>query len=44
MNFKRRATKRRVRCTHCTKHRWLGNNKGRRPAKETSAKEEIENG
>lgn len=29
-NFKRQKTKRRVRCTLCTKHRWMGNNKGRK--------------
>lgn len=29
-NFKRGKTKRRVRCTMCTKFRWRGNNNGRR--------------
>ena len=29
-NFKRKKTKRRVRCTMCTKFRWMGNNKGRK--------------
>lgn len=33
MNHKRRKTKRQVRCTLCTKYRWLGNNKGRRKPK-----------
>jgi hypothetical protein len=28
-NFKRTKTKRRVRCTICTKYRWMGNAKGR---------------
>jgi len=28
-NFKRGKTKRSVRCTLCTPHRWMGNNKGR---------------
>lgn len=31
-NFKRKKTKRRVRCTLCTPVKWLGNNKGRKPA------------
>lgn len=30
-HFKRQKTKRRVRCTLCTPHKWMGNNKGRRP-------------
>lgn len=29
-NFKRKKTKRNVRCTMCTYYRWLGNNKGRK--------------
>lgn len=29
-HFKRQKTKRRVRCTLCTPHKWMGNNKGRR--------------
>jgi hypothetical protein len=28
-NFKRKSTKRRVKCTRCTQHRWMGNNSGR---------------
>lgn len=28
-NYKRPKTKRRVRCTICTPHRWRGNGKGR---------------
>ena len=28
-HFKRRKSKRRVRCTMCTKYRWMGNTKGR---------------
>lgn len=28
-NFKRKKTKRNVRCTMCTQNRWLGNNCGR---------------
>jgi hypothetical protein len=27
MNFKRKKTRRQVRCIHCTSNRWLGNNK-----------------
>jgi hypothetical protein len=30
-NFRRKQCKRRVRCTMCTQHRWLGNTSGRRP-------------
>ena len=30
MNFKRKKSKRVVRCTLCTKYRWIGNNTGRR--------------
>jgi len=30
-HFKRQKTKRRVRCTFCTPHKWMGNNKGRKP-------------
>jgi hypothetical protein len=33
-NFKRRKTRRNVRCTMCTQARFLGNNKGRFKAKE----------
>lgn len=32
MNFKRKKTKRRVRCTLCTQFRWMGNSKGRKVA------------
>jgi hypothetical protein len=28
-HFKRRKSRRRVRCTLCTPHRWRGNGKGR---------------
>lgn len=28
-NFKRKKSKRQVRCTLCTKHRWKGNGKDR---------------
>lgn len=30
-NFKRKKTRRNVRCTLCTDVRWLGNNVGRTP-------------
>ena len=30
MNFKRKISKRQVRCTMCTQHRWKGNAAGRR--------------
>jgi len=29
-HFKRKKTKRRVRCTLCTPYKWMGNNVGRR--------------
>ena len=32
-NFKRKKSKRSVRCTMCTQHRWLGNSKERVKAK-----------
>lgn len=28
-NFKRRKSRKRVRCTMCTPYRWMGNSKGR---------------
>lgn len=40
-NFKRKKTKRRVRCTMCTKYRWFGNNKGRSKRKYEVKKEEF---
>ena len=30
MNFKRKKTKRRVKCTMCTQFRWMGNSKSRK--------------
>lgn len=30
MHFKRKKTKRCVRCTMCTSYRWLGNNTGKK--------------
>jgi hypothetical protein len=37
-NFKRTKTKRCVRCTLCTKHRWMGNGKDRFKFRSVSAK------
>jgi hypothetical protein len=34
MNHKRKKSKRSVKCTICTKHRWMGNHKGRRPVRD----------
>lgn len=39
-NFKRNKSKRRVRCTLCTKYRWMGNNKGRTKSKYALRKED----
>lgn len=43
MKFKRKKTKRRVRCTLCTPHRWMGNAKGRFKAKEEARRKEALN-
>lgn len=40
MNFKRRKSRRSVRCTLCTKHRWLGNHKDRTKAKDRRREDE----
>jgi hypothetical protein len=37
-NFKRRKSKRNVRCTLCTTYRWMGNTKQRLKARDLSAK------
>lgn len=34
MHHKRKKSKRRVRCTICTKYRWLGNHKERQPLRD----------
>lgn len=39
-NFKRKKTKRSVRCTLCTPLKWLGNNKGRKPAEVSANRDE----
>jgi len=48
MNFKRGKTRRNVRCTLCTPHRWRGNEKNRFKERETFmrrvTREEIEDG
>lgn len=38
MARRRKNSKRSVRCTICTKHRWYGNSKGRFKAKEEQIK------
>jgi hypothetical protein len=38
MAKRRRASKRSVRCTLCTTHRWFGNSKGRFKAKDEQLK------
>jgi hypothetical protein len=44
-NFKRKRTKRSVRCTMCTRDRWKGNNAGRfkgdRPRERMKQKKEM---
>lgn len=39
-NHKRKKTKRSVKCTMCTQHRWMGNAKGRDKAKNESKKKQ----
>ena len=34
MKFKRKRSRRQVRCTLCTKYTWLGNHKERRPIRD----------
>lgn len=41
MNFKRKKTKRQVRCTLCTADRWKGNAKDRRPDREKAARRRL---
>lgn len=38
MAKRKKSSKRSVRCTLCTKHRWLGNAKGRFKAKEEAVR------
>jgi hypothetical protein len=38
MNHKRRKSRRSIRCTLCTPHRWRGNSKGRFKAKDHFAR------
>lgn len=42
MNFKRKKSKRSVKCTICTANRWFGNAKGRRKPKEQAKRKAIE--
>ena len=42
MNFKRKKSKRSVRCTLCTPVRWMGNRKGRRKDREKARRDEME--
>jgi hypothetical protein len=41
-NFKRKRSKRQVRCTMCTPWRWLGNHKERHKAKDRLTKQDYE--
>lgn len=41
LNFKKRKTKRNVRCTLCTPNKWKGNNAGRFKSKEEYTKKEL---
>jgi len=42
MNFKRKKSKRNVKCTICTKFRWLGNTKGKRRISDQRKMQEAE--
>lgn len=42
MHFKRRRSKRVVKCTSCTPHRWMGNHKERFDFKTTTQKKVAE--
>lgn len=41
MNFKRRKSKRSIRCSICTPHRWKGNGKDRFKAKDAQKQKEA---
>lgn len=41
-NHKRKKSKRSVKCTMCTTHRWFGNHKGRRTDKENAKRKQAE--
>lgn len=41
-NHKRKKSKRSVKCTLCTPHRWMGNSKGRRKPKEQAERKQTE--
>ena len=40
-NHKRKKSKRSVKCTMCTQHRWQGNSKGRFKPKEEAQKKQA---
>lgn len=40
-NHKRKKSKRTVKCTMCTTHRWFGNNKGRVKNKEAAKRKQL---
>ncbi len=39
-NYRRKKSKRKVKCTMCTPHRWYGNSSNRHKSKEQSKKKE----
>lgn len=41
-NFKRAKTRRRVKCTICTPHKWMGNHTGRFSYKDEFEKKQFE--
>ena len=41
MNFKRKKSKRSVRCTMCTQHRWRGNSKSRKSVRDQRQEQET---
>jgi len=42
VNHKRKKSKRSVKCTMCTQHRWMGNSAGRRKPKEQAKRKAAE--
>lgn len=43
MKFKRKKTRRQVRCTLCTPYRWMGNREERRPVRDRRARQSALN-
>ena len=41
-NYKRGKSRRQVRCTLCTPHKWLGNNKPRKKDPERALRKEMD--